>query len=107
MQGPGDQGAGEWEAEEWEATPLVSIASCLCWGMLACGHLHNPAQLCCAWRGALANAIRALQAAAAALPELAMAQAAEDWEAELLVSSPSCLRCGMLACGRLRTPAVC
>ena len=66
----------------------MSVPSCLRCGMLACGHLHS--QLRCAWRGAFAHAIHALQAAAAALPELAVAQAAEEWERELLVSVPSC-----------------
>ena len=62
--------------------------------VLGVGHELLPAQC-------------ALQAAAAALPELAMAHAAEEPEEELLVSVPSCLGCALLACGRLRNPAVC
>ena len=48
----------------------------------------------------------ALQAAAAALPELAVALAADELEAEVLVSVLSCLCCHVFACRRMHNPAV-
>ena len=82
----------------------MGLLSSLRCGMLACGHCTT--QLRCAWRGASAYALCAMQAAAAALPELAVALAAEEGEAELLVSVLSCLSSDLLACGRLHSLAV-
>ena len=51
----------------------------------------------------------ALQEAAAALFELAVAlaePAPEEWGTQVLVSILSCLGCDMLACGLLHSPAV-
>ena len=82
----------------WASCPLCAVV-CLPAGICT-------TQLRCAWRGASAYALCAMQAAAAALPELAVALAAEEGEAELLVSVLSCLSSDLLACGRLHSLAV-